>query len=134
MQPPEEQVLRELVGQWVHKADQDTRAAESLLAAEPPLPYPSCFHSQQAAEKYLKAFLVRNGVDFPKTHDIQEVLDLVEPIDTDLAHSLEDAIALTQYAVEARYPGGMPEPDAEEAQAALALAEKVRDAVMRALP
>jgi len=41
MRPSEEQVRRELVSQWVHKADQDIRAAESLLADEPPLLYPS---------------------------------------------------------------------------------------------
>ena len=80
MPPPEEQVRRSLVGQWMHKADQDIRAAASLLADDPPLLYPSCFHSQQAAEKYLKALLVRSQVDFPKTHDIQEILDLVDPV------------------------------------------------------
>jgi len=133
MPPPEEQIRRQLVSQWVHKAGQDLRAAETLLAEEPPLLYPSCFHSQQAAEKYLKAFLVHNQVDFPKTHDIQELLDLAEPINSALADSLQSVIVLTEYAVEVRYPGGLFEPDSDEAKAALALGEKVRDAVVRAL-
>jgi HEPN domain-containing protein len=80
MQPPEEQVRRRLVAQWTHKAEQDIRAARSLLAEKPPLLYPSCFRSQQAAEKYLKAFLVHHQVDFHKTHDIQEILDLIDPV------------------------------------------------------
>ena len=134
MQPTEEQVRRRLVGQWVQKADQDMRAAQSLLADDPPLLYPSCFHSQQAAEKYLKALLVHNQADFPKTHDIQQILDLVESRHPALAHSLQSVIVPTEYAVDARYPSDLPEPDSDEAKASLALAEKVRDAVMRVLP
>ncbi len=95
MKPPETQVRKGLVGEWLHKAETDLQAAAVLLSCDPPLPYPSCFSSQQAAEKYLKAFLVHNRVDFPKTHDIQEILDLVGPINSRLAHSLEDAITLT---------------------------------------
>lgn len=134
MKLPDEQVRRRLVGEWLHKAETDLQAAEVLLSCDPPLAYPSCFSSQQAAEKYLKAFLVYNRVDFPKTHDIQQILDLVGQINSALADSLQEGIALTEYAVETRYPGDLPEPDEEEAKAALALAKKVRDAVMRALP
>ncbi|MBW1960508.1 MAG: HEPN domain-containing protein [Deltaproteobacteria bacterium] len=36
-----------------------------------------CFHAQQCAEKYLKAFLTFKNIDFPKTHDIGELLALV---------------------------------------------------------
>jgi len=134
MKPPEEQVRKRLVGEWLDKAETDLQAAGVLLSCDPQLPNPSCFSSQQAAEKYLKAFLVHNQVDFPKTHDIQEILDLVEPINSGLAQSLGDVITLTQYAVEIRYPGDMPEPDSAEAATAFDLAKKVRDAVLRALP
>ena len=133
MQPHEEEIRRHLVGQWVHKADQDIRAAESLLTDEPPLLYPSCFHSQQAAEKYLKAVLTLREVEFPKTHVIGELLDLLATVDAPLAESLADTTALNPYGVEVRYPGDMPEPDEDEAKTALALAGKVRAAVMRAL-
>ncbi len=78
--------------------------------------------------------LTWHQVDFPKTHDLDELLDRVEPVSSGLAHSLRDVIVLTQYAIEGRYPGDLPEPDADEATAALELARKVRDAVVRALP
>ena len=58
MKPPEE-VKKELVRQWLGKAEQDMKAAEILLDMAPPLCGPSCFHAQQAAEKHLKAFLTR---------------------------------------------------------------------------
>ena len=134
MQPPEERVRRELVGQWMYKADQDIRAAESLLSGEPPLVYPSCFHCQQAAEKYLKAFLTWHQMEFPKTHSIREILNLVKGIDLQLAEQLMEAATLTAYGVEVRYPGDIPEPDSAEASTAFDLARKVRDAILRALP
>jgi len=73
-------------------------------------------------------------VEFPKTHVIGELLDLLATVDAPLAESLAGAAALNPYAVEARYPGDLPEPDFAEATAALDLARKVRNAVMRALP
>ena len=51
MKPPDEAVVRKIAGDWLYKASQDVKAAQALLAQEPPLLYPSCFHSQQAAEK-----------------------------------------------------------------------------------
>ena len=134
MRPPDEQVRRSLVDQWVQKADQDMRAAESLLADEPPLLYPSCFHSQQGAEKYLKALLTWREVEFPKTHVIGELLDLVATVDAQLAESLAGATALSPYGVEVRYPTDQPEPDHDEAVAALALASQVQKAILPALP
>ena len=133
MRPPDE-VRADIVGQWPHKAEQDTGAAEALLRGERPFFYPSCFHSQQAAEKYLKAFLTWRQIEFPKTHILGELLDLVAQADEDLAASLGDATSLNPYAVDARYPDDMPEPDRGEAEGALALARKVRDAVCRFLP
>ena len=134
MPPPEEQVRRGLVGQWLHKADQDIRSAEALLSQDTPLLYPSCFHSQQAAEKYLKACLTWHQAEFPKTHVIGELLDLLAKVDASLAESLAGATTLNPYGVEARYPGDMPEPDSAEATKALGLAKKVRDAVLCTLP
>ena len=33
-----------------------------------------CFHSQQSAEKYLKAYLVFLDQDFPKTHALEDLV------------------------------------------------------------
>lgn len=133
MTPLEDQARRRILGQWVHKAETDLDAAESLLESQRPLLYPASFHCQQAAEKYLKAFLVSRQVDFPKTHDIEELLDLVESVDPALGASLRDVIPLTRYAVDVRYPGEMPEPTEAQAREALRLARLTRDAVMRSL-
>jgi len=134
MKPPEEQVRRELAGQWLQKADTDLEAAEALLSRKPPLLYPACCFCQQAAEKYLKAFLTWHQVEFPKTHVIGDLLDLLAKADASLAERLAGATALNPYGVEVRYPGDMPEPDAAEAATAFDLAKKVRRAIYDALP
>ena len=104
MKPPEE-VKRKLVQQWLAKAEEDIEAAEALLSGERTFLYPSCFHSQQAAEKYLKAYLTRRQVEFPGMHSIREILNLVKTVDEELATELLPAAALTPYGVEVHCPG-----------------------------
>ena len=65
MRPPEE-VRRELVRQWLGKAEGDFAVAEHPLAEGTGFLAAAGFHWQQAAEKFLKALLVRHQVDFPK--------------------------------------------------------------------
>jgi len=132
MRPPEE-VKKVLVGQWLAKADQDMKAGEALLALEPPHLYPACFHAQQAAEKYRKALLTWHQIEFPKTHAIELLLDLLKHVDTQTASQLQDASELTPYGVDIRYPGDQPEPELDEAREAVELARKVRDATLNRL-
>jgi HEPN domain-containing protein len=132
MKPPEE-VRREFVRRWMQKAAEDMKAAKHLLARDAELTHPTAFHAQQAAEKYLKAVLVWHQVDFPKTHDIGRLLELVRSVDARLADLVAGAAALTPYGVEFRYPADLPEPTRKEARAAVALADRVRQAVLRHL-
>jgi len=38
-----------------------------------------CFHAQQCAEKYLKAWLIEAAAAFPRVHDLEAVADLCLP-------------------------------------------------------
>ena len=131
MRPPED-VKRELVGQWLSKADDDLGVARHLVGQGEYLTA-AAFHAQQAAEKYLKAFLVEHQVEFPKTHDLDELLDLVATADEGLSGSLRDAASLTPYGVEVRYPGDAPELGEDETRQAVGLAECVGKAIASAL-
>ncbi|MGA2093518.1 MAG: HEPN domain-containing protein [Sedimentisphaerales bacterium] len=128
-----DKIRDEFVRQWLMKAEEDLNAAKSLIAYGMTFLSTVCFHSQQAAEKYLKAFLTYHQVEFPKTHDIDELLDLAARADNKLAESLRDTIVLTNYSVDARYPGDMPDMSADDAQQAIKLAEKVRNSVLELL-
>ena len=75
--PKPEEILS-VVREWLEKADNDLKnAAYTLtLGAEGPTDT-ICFHSQQCVEKCLKAFLVFIEIDFPKIHDIEELINLI---------------------------------------------------------
>lgn len=62
------------------------------------------FHAQQAAEKALKAYLVWLDIEFPMTHLLGQLLDLIGSRD-DSFESLRDRLeAITAFAVESRDP------------------------------
>lgn len=130
---PRDKIRDEFVRQWSMKAEEDFNAAKSLITYGQAFLSTVCFHSQQAAEKYLKAFLTYHQVEFPKTHDIDELLDLVARVDNDLSESLRDVIVLTNYGVDVRYPGDFPDVTSNAAQQAIAMAEKVRRSVLESL-
>jgi len=78
MKPPEE-VKRRILGEWVRKAQADLAVAERLISEEAGFSNAVAFHCEQAAEKFIKAFLVWAEADFPKTHDLTELLSRAAP-------------------------------------------------------
>ena len=61
------------------------------------------FHCQQAAEKLLKARLVDLDVNYPKTHNLQTLVELLEYHRRNLPEGLADLDLLTPYATIYRY-------------------------------
>ncbi|HUT52090.1 MAG TPA: HEPN domain-containing protein [bacterium] len=133
MKPPDES-RASLVRQWVDKAEEDFQVADHLLKENSSYFATIAFHCQQAAEKYLKAFLVWRQIAFPKTHDIEKLLDLVGSIDAALADSLEEAAFLSDFGVEIRYPGEISEVSWDDSTQAFDRAKRVRDAIIKLLP
>jgi HEPN domain-containing protein len=126
--------LKELTLSWLKKADNDLKTAKDELNTENPATDTVCFHAQQCAEKYLKAYLIYHQVYFRKTHNIAELIELCKKVDPDF-ETLYDfkAERLTPYAVEARYPEEFFFPSLEEAKEAIETAEKVKAFVVEKL-
>jgi HEPN domain-containing protein len=84
-----------------------------------------CFHAQQAAEKAIKAVYRALGLQFRYTHDIADLLNGLRQADAEVPNDVLDAIDLTEFAGEARYPRlGEPTTQAEYRRC-LAVAEAV---------
>jgi HEPN domain-containing protein len=128
-----EVVLRDLVRQWFAKAELDFRAAERLVKDPEPLREIIAFHCQQAAEKYLKALLVSRQIEFPKTHDLEELLELLAPVRPDVAAMLEGIEVLNPFGVKIRYPGDFPELLPGQEQTMFDVASRTREAIMAQL-
>jgi HEPN domain-containing protein len=124
--PPEHDIAR----QWIRLGEHDFREAQRGLAElEDPAYEIICFHAQQAAEKYLKAFLCSKKIKVPNTHDLVNLARLL-PKESPLNDMIDDLAHLTPYAVSSRYPGvDIPETRAD-ADFAIRVARRVREVVL----
>lgn len=109
--------------EWLNRARSDL----TLARAERPGIYLEdlCFHAQQAVEKAVKALLIERQVDFPYSHDIAQLLTLLENAGQPFPEPVRQAERLTRFAVFTRYPGVGPPVSREEYEEALAIAEAV---------
>ena len=106
------------------------RAKGNLARAKQPKPKEAfwddlCFDAQQATEKSIKAVLVHRQIDFPRTHNIRALLELLDPTGSQISKEIWQAVDLTNYAVETRYPGPAEPVTRSEYRKALAVARKV---------
>ncbi len=130
----EQHDLIEIVQQWIQKAENDIRTAKHTLTLKEHCPFEIvCFHAQQCSEKYLKALLVSRQIEFPKTHDLRVLIQLV-PSDIKLNLELRRVFSLNRYAIETRYPDSFETITREEAEEAVSIAQEVRKAVRSFLP
>lgn len=119
--------MNPLTLEWIEKAENDYAAVQQLLQAPNPLHDIICFHSQQCIEKYLKAWLQEANIHTPRTHNLQELLDLIIHVLPIWFHWQPDFKRITTYAVDPRYPGDSR--TAEDTQHANRICEEVRQAV-----
>jgi len=124
------------VDRWRRKATEDLRVAEILLkSSDPPIPYSAiCFHAQQAAEKFLKGWLVSRGLPAPRTHDLESLVRRGAKLEPSLEAIRDAAARLRPFAVAPRYPGEIPEPGEEQALEAIRRAKEIRDFLERLGP
>ena len=61
------------------------------------------FHAQQAVEKATKAWLSYTGTEYPKTHDITLLLNLLRQNGESIPERFESLIDLNDFAVQFRY-------------------------------
>jgi HEPN domain-containing protein len=95
---------------YIEEAHRLLRLAErdlqtfSILAAHPDASLSAmCFHAQQSAEKSLKAVLTIHQVDFPRTHNLQELAGMVLDLHVEPPFTPTELRRLNPYAVEYRY-------------------------------
>ncbi|HZU06531.1 MAG TPA: HEPN domain-containing protein [Chloroflexota bacterium] len=119
---------------WLSRARRDLDTAAFELTAALPFAADAVFHAQQAAEKALKGFLTWHSSPFRKTHNLEELGEQCLQFEPALKPVIDRAVPLTKYAWKYRYPGEPEEPSQQEAEAALALAREVYDAVLARLP
>ena len=93
----------DLARRYVELADRDISAFNKMKGDADFHATTTCFHAQQGIEKCLKAVLVLHGVAFRKTHDLDELVDLL--IARHIPHPFEATTlsVMNPYAVLLRY-------------------------------
>jgi HEPN domain-containing protein len=93
-----------------------------------------CFHLQQSAEKYLKAYIVAYELEFRKIHELPLLLKICMSSEPAFALLREDCEYLTTYYVETRYPVHWPTRfSREDTGRAIQAASRIRDFVITKL-
>lgn len=116
--------------EWIDYADGDLKAALKLLRP-PEIMIPSAlYHTQQCAEKALKAFLIYKKQQPRKIHDLLLLLDLCTHFDQEFSSLMKHAAELNPYISGTRYPDShFYTPDVSVANSAVKSATIILDFV-----
>lgn len=118
--PPNSYVL-----EWVQKAEGDYVTATELLKLRLlNITDSACYHCQQCAEKYAKAYLVYHAIEFVRTHNLLELLELCQNQDETFFTIRLQMNLLNNYGVDIRYPGRFT--SLEEAEGAVEAMNTIR--------
>src|SRR5260370_41869880 len=118
---------------WLERARADLDAAiQDTADIAHHKPYHACFWSQQATEKALKAALIFAGIPFEREHDLDLLAGML-PAGCRARNSVGRLSALTEYAVDTRYPDARSEPTRQDAEQAVKTATAVLRMVIRDL-
>ena len=122
MKPPE-RFLPDDPREWMN------RARSNLVRSKNRVPgvylEDLCFDAQQAAEKAIKAVMIKRNVEFPYVHDLDYLLSLLEEAGEAMPGTIRQASELTKYAIVTRYPGGTRPVSEQEYAEAVAMSEAV---------
>ncbi|MFQ5846841.1 MAG: HEPN domain-containing protein [Candidatus Methylomirabilales bacterium] len=109
--------------EWLNRARSNLALARSRI----PEAYLEdlCFEAQQAAEKAIKAVMIRRDIEFPYVHDLARLLSVLEEKGEEIPEVVRKAEELTRYALVTRYPGIVRSVSEQEYAEAVASAEAV---------
>ncbi|OGG87327.1 hypothetical protein A3B87_01840 [Candidatus Kuenenbacteria bacterium RIFCSPHIGHO2_02_FULL_39_13] len=111
---------------WFAIGDNDLKYAQTSFEEFGAFYAQICFIAQQAAEKYLKGFLILHKNSFPKIHDLTKLLKLCAEIEKDFLDFADETSYLSQFYLIARYPlTEYPPAGKKEAKKAIDSAEEI---------
>ncbi len=119
-------VNKKIINEWLNFADEDYQFASVNLKEHDKFFSRICFFFQQAAEKYLKAFIVAHKLPFRKIHDLAVLVEICGKKDKSFSQFKDNARFLTDLYIDTRYPVTWPiEQNKKEAEKAQIAAKKI---------
>jgi HEPN domain-containing protein len=98
--------------EWLRYAKSDLNTARHMFNdVNPKETEISCYHTQQCAEKSLKAYLIAHGTEAPRTHDLVELNKLCTEHEASFSVMQQHCVSLNPYSVHVRYPNELSVDD-----------------------
>jgi HEPN domain-containing protein len=114
------------VNEWLKFAERDYAIALHLGKTFHPMPVENiCYNCQQAAEKAIKGILILHKVDYPRTHDIEQLHELCKEAGTDFGLTPSMTRTLTRFAKKSRYPDDVYDFTETDTEIGLKYAEQI---------
>jgi len=126
-------MLPEIAKEWIDKAEEDYGFACAGIEYTDYFPQ-ICFHFQQAAEKYLKAFIFAKGLEFRAVHNLLELLEICKQHNPGVEELREACRFLNPFYIDTRYPVHWPAHyDKDTAVKAKEMTTNIRDWIKKTL-
>lgn len=122
----------DIVSSWIKKANRDLEVSKRELKLSNPYTDIICFHAQQTAEKYMKAYLIWLDIEFQKTHGVEDLVILASKKDPSILELKDSGAELSSFAVLVRYPE-FEEPSIEDTITTVKIAEKFKNFINKKL-
>ncbi|MCL0062232.1 HEPN domain-containing protein [Thermodesulfovibrionales bacterium] len=119
---------------WLLKAENDLKSAKKLMQGDEPLPDTAMYHTQQCAEKTLKAYLSYKQHPIQKTHNLSVLVEICCGFDKKFEELFPYADVLTPYGIVFRYPDFNTVPDEQDVSDAVEISEKILVFVKKLIP
>ena len=114
---------------WLDKAKADLSAAKILFEHKGHNSI-VCFHCQQAIEKALKSFILKNNLQLIEGHSLVYLCKKSAGIDIKMKQYIKDCAFVNQFYLETRYPADVPlKVDDSDAQDCIDIAQSILEEV-----
>ena len=104
----------DFIKEWIYEANNDLGLAEFVIENDGKYYDLVCFHCQQAAEKFLKAYIIYLNLYYKKIHNLKYLLNVIKKKREIPAKFFAKAEMLSAYAIDSRYPDHWHDPSLKE--------------------
>ncbi len=121
--------MKDSVRQWLAYAEENLACAR--LTAANGYYNPALQNAQQAIEKALKALVIHKGIEFRKTHSVQELRDMLSAAGETVGLTDDDCELLDSIYLPSKYPLGSALPDVQPDLGSCDACISIADGVLR---
>ncbi len=123
----------DFIKEWIYEANNDLGLAEFVIDNDGKYYDLVCFHCQQAAEKYLKAYIIYLRLHYEKVHDLKYLLNVIGK-KRDVPKKLKKyADLLNEYTIDSRYPDYWHDPTLDETKECIKAAQDFKEYIEEVL-